>query len=32
MQPNIALPELVRDIKANSSKWVNEKRFVRGKF
>src|SRR5687767_1307196 len=32
IQPNIALSELVRDIKANSSRWVNEKRFVRGKF
>jgi len=32
IKPNIALSELVRDIKANSSKWINEKRFVRGKF
>jgi putative transposase len=32
IQPNIAFSELVRDIKANSSRWVNEKRLVRGKF
>lgn len=32
IKPNIALSELVRDIKANSSRWINEKRLVRGKF
>jgi putative transposase len=32
IKPNIALSDLVRDIKANSSKWINEKRFVIGKF
>ncbi|MEZ5422355.1 MAG: IS200/IS605 family transposase [Pyrinomonadaceae bacterium] len=32
IQPNIALSDLVRDIKANSSRWINEKRLVRGKF
>src|SRR5689334_3032968 len=32
IQPNIALSDLVRDIKANSSRWINEKRFVKGKF
>jgi REP element-mobilizing transposase RayT len=32
IKPNIALSDLVRDIKANSSRFVNEKRFVRGKF
>jgi hypothetical protein len=26
------LSDLVRDIKANSSKWINENRFVKGKF
>jgi hypothetical protein len=26
------MSDLVRDIKANSSKWVNEKRFVASKF
>ena len=32
IKPDIAISDLVRDIKANSSKWVNEKRFVVGKF
>lgn len=32
IQPNIALSDLVRVIKSNSSKWINEKRFVKGKF
>jgi REP element-mobilizing transposase RayT len=32
IKPNIALSDLVRDIKANSSRFVNEKGFVRGKF
>lgn len=32
IQPSIALSDLVRDIKANSSRWINDKRFVRGKF
>ena len=32
IKPNIAISDLVREIKANSSKWVNEKRFVLGKF
>jgi putative transposase len=32
IKPNIALSDLVRDIKANSSRFVNEKRFVKGKF
>jgi REP element-mobilizing transposase RayT len=32
IKPNIAVSELVRDIKANSSKWINEKGFVLGKF
>lgn len=30
--PKIALSELIRDVKANSSKFINEKGFVRGKF
>ena len=30
--PNTNLSELVRDIKANSSKWINEKSLVKGKF
>ncbi|MDQ3180507.1 MAG: IS200/IS605 family transposase [Acidobacteriota bacterium] len=32
IEPNIALSDLVRDIKANSSRFINEKKFVRGKF
>ena len=32
IKPNIAFSDLVRDIKANSSKWINEKRFLKGKF
>ncbi|MFI1743399.1 IS200/IS605 family transposase [Thalassobellus sediminis] len=31
-KPNCNLSDLIRDIKANSSKWINEKRFVNGKF
>lgn len=32
LNPKIALSDLVRDIKANSSKFINERGFVRGKF
>ncbi|MBX3265868.1 MAG: IS200/IS605 family transposase [Acidobacteria bacterium] len=32
IKPNIALSDLVRDIKANSSRWINERKLVRGKF
>lgn len=32
IEPNIKLSDLVRDIKANSSRFINEKRFLRGKF
>ena len=32
IRPSIALSDLVRDIKANSSKWINEKGFVKQKF
>lgn len=32
VKPNILISDLVRDIKANSSKWINEKQFVSGKF
>jgi len=32
LKPNMALSDLVRDIKNNSSKFINEKRFIRGKF
>lgn len=32
IKPNISISDLVRDIKANSSRWINEKKLVRGKF
>ncbi len=32
IKPNCLLSDLMRDIKASSSKWINEKRFVQGKF
>ena len=32
IKPNIALSDLVRDIKNNSSKFINDKKWVRGKF
>jgi REP-associated tyrosine transposase len=32
MKPNIALSDLVRDIKAGSSKFINEKRWIKGRF
>jgi REP element-mobilizing transposase RayT len=32
LKPSIALSDLVRDIKNNSSKFVNEKKWVNGKF
>lgn len=31
-QPSQALPELLRDIKANTSKFINEKKWLPGKF
>jgi REP element-mobilizing transposase RayT len=32
INPSIAISDLVRDIKASSSKWINEKKYVMGKF
>ncbi|MCL6525234.1 MAG: IS200/IS605 family transposase [Thermoflavifilum sp.] len=32
VKPDITISDLVRDIKANSSRWINEKRYVIGKF
>lgn len=32
LKPTIALSDLIRDIKANSSRFINEKRWIRGKF
>ena len=31
-KPHQLIPDLLQDIKGCSSKWINEKRFVRGKF
>jgi putative transposase len=32
LRPNQSLSELIQDIKGNSSKWINERKFVKGKF
>jgi len=32
LRPTQSLSDLMQDIKGSSSKWINEKRFVRGKF
>lgn len=32
LRPSQSLSDLMQDIKGSSSKWINEKRFVRGKF
>ena len=32
IKPDCNLSDLVRDIKANSSRWINEKKLVPGKF
>jgi putative transposase len=32
IKPDVALSDIVRDIKANSSKWINDKKYVSGKF
>lgn len=32
MRPSQSLSDLLQDIKGNSSKWINERKFVRGKF
>ena len=32
LRPAIAISELIRDIKAGSSKWINNKQFIKGKF
>lgn len=31
-KPHQLIPDLLQDIKGNSSKWINEKRLVKGKF
>jgi len=32
IKPDVAISDLVRDIKANSSRWINEKGYLRVKF
>ena len=32
IKPNCLLSDLIRDMKASSSKWINEKKYVVGKF
>jgi REP element-mobilizing transposase RayT len=32
LKPSVAISDLVRDIKNNSSKFINEKKYFRGKF
>lgn len=32
IKPDISLSDLMRNIKANSSKWINSRNFVQGKF
>ena len=32
LNPNQSVSELARDLKANSSKWINEKKFIKNKF
>lgn len=32
LNPSWALSDIIRDLKANSSKWINENRFVLGRF
>jgi putative transposase len=32
LKPSMAISDLVRDIKNNSSNFINDKKFVRGKF
>jgi putative transposase len=31
-KPHQLVPELMQDVKGSSSKWINEKKFVKGKF
>lgn len=32
LRPNQSLSELLQDIKGSSSKWINKRKFVKGKF
>ncbi len=31
-KPHQLIPDLLQDVKGNSSKWINDRKFVRGKF
>jgi len=31
-KPHQLIPDLLQDIKGNSSKWINEKKFIKAKF
>ena len=31
-KPHQLIPDLMQDVKGSSSKWINEKRFIKGKF
>jgi putative transposase len=32
MKPNQSVSKLIQEVKSNSSKWINEKRFIKSKF
>jgi putative transposase len=32
MKPDVSVSDLVKDVKMNSSKWINDKRFLKTKF
>lgn len=32
LKPDSKISDLIRELKANSSKWINEKKFITGKF
>jgi putative transposase len=32
MRPTLSISDLVQDVKGDSSKWINQKRFVKGRF
>ena len=32
LKPNISLSDLIRDVKANSSKFINDRKLIKGKF
>ncbi len=32
IKPNVSMSDLMKEVKANSSKWINEKKWFKGKF